>query len=98
MIDAEFYYFEPYMKFAADEWLVFLNAEYIDTLERTDIITHKPDPVKKWQYGGGFNWLPIPNARLRLTYLYHDYIDETDTIAGQKRDYNVIDFSTAVAF
>ncbi len=98
VLDAEFYYFEPYVKFAEDRWLFFLNAEYIDTLERTDVITHLPDPVKKWQYGGGFNWLPIPNARLRLTYLYHDYIDETDTISGQERDYNVIDFSTAVAF
>jgi len=98
VLDAEFYYFEPYVKFAADQWLFFLNAEYIDTLERTDVLTHLPDPVKKWQYGGGFNWLPIPNARLRLTYLYHDYIDETDTINGQERDYNVIDFSTAVAF
>lgn len=98
VLDAEFYYFEPYMKFAEDRWLFFLNAEYINTLERTDVVTHLPDPVKKWQYGGGFNWLPIPNARLRLTYLYHNYIDEADTISGQERDYNVIDFSTAVAF
>ncbi len=98
VLDAEFYYFEPYVKFAKDRWMFFLNAEYIDTLERTDVFTHLPDPVKKWQYGGGLNWLPIPNARLRLTYLYHDYIDETNTISGQERDYNVIDFSTAVAF
>lgn len=97
-LDAEFYYFEPYVKFAEDRWLFFLNAEYINTIERADIITGLPDPVKKWQYGGGFNWLPIPNARLRLTYLYHDYLDETDSINGQERDYNVIDFSTAVAF
>ncbi|MES2803791.1 MAG: hypothetical protein V4654_14960 [Bdellovibrionota bacterium] len=96
--DAEFYYFEPYVKFAEDRWLFFLNAEYIDTLERTDFATHIPDPVKKWQHGGGFNWLPISNARLRLTYLYHDYIDEADMISGQERDYNTIDFSTAVAF
>lgn len=98
VIDAEFYYFEPYMKFAEDQWLFFLNAEYIDTLERTDFATHVADPVKKWQYGGGLNWLPIPNARLRLTYLHHDYLDETDMISGQQRDYDTIDFSTAVAF
>lgn len=98
VLDAEFYYFEPYFKFAEDRWLFFINAEYIDTLERTDVFTRLPDPVKKWQYGGGFNWLPIPNARLRLTYLYHDYLDETDMISGQERDYNTIDFSTAVAF
>lgn len=98
VLDAEFYYFEPYVKFAEDKWLFFLHAEYIDTLERTDISTRIADPVKKWQYGGGFNWLPISNARLRLTYLYHDYIDETDMIGGQERDYNTIDFSTAVAF
>ena len=97
-LDSEFYYFEPYVKFAKDEWLFFLNAEFVNTPERTDIITRIPDPVKSWQYGGGFNWLPIPNARLRLTYLFHDYLAETDTLKGQERDYHTIDFSTAIAF
>lgn len=98
VLDAEFYYFEPYVKFKEGEWVIFLNAEYIDTLARTEVLTSISDPVKKWQYGGGLNWLPISNARFRLTYLYHDYVDEADSIGGQKRDYNVIDFSTAVAF
>ena len=97
-LDSEFYYFEPYVKFAGNEWLFFLNAEYINTLERTDVITRIADPVKSWQYGGGFNWLPLANARLRISYLYHDYIDETDTLKGQERDYSAIDFSTAIAF
>lgn len=97
-LDSEFYYFEPYVKFTKDEWLFFLNAEFVNTPERTDVTTRIPDPVKSWQYGGGFNWLPIPNARLRLTYLFHDYLAETDTLKGQERDYHTIDFSTAVAF
>lgn len=97
-IDSEFYYFEPYFKFANEQWLFFVNAEYVSTPERTDVFTRIADPVKSWTYGGGLNWLPIVNARLRLTYLYHDYIDEADRIKGQKRDYNAIDFSTAIAF
>ena len=97
-LDTEFYYFEPYYQFAEDQWLVFLNAEYIDNLARTDLLTHISDPVKKWQYAIGFNWLPLSNVRFRLTYLEHDYIDEVDTIAGVERDYKVIDFSTAIAF
>lgn len=98
VLDAEFYYFEPYIKTFEDRWVFFLNAEYVDTLARSDFATKIPDPVKKWQYGGGVNWLPISNARFRLTYLFHDYIDEASTIAGQERDYNVFDFSTAIAF
>lgn len=97
-LDTEFYYFEPYYTFAKDEWLVFLNAEHIDNLARTEILTHIPDPVKKWQYAIGFNWLPLTNVRLRLTYLNHDYIDELATVTGPERDYQVIDFSTAIAF
>ena len=96
--DTEFYYFEPYYKFVEDEWLVFLNAEYVDHLARTDLLTHIPDPVKKWQYAIGFNWLPLPNVRFRLTYLNHDYIDELDAATEPERDYEAIDFSTAIAF
>lgn len=97
-LDTEFYYFEPYYEFVENQWLFFLNAEYVDNLARTDLLTHISDPVKKWQYAVGLNWLPLTNARFRLTYLNHDYIDELDTVAGRERDYNAIDFSMAIAF
>lgn len=97
VLDNEIYYIEPYMNLT-EQWVIFLNTEYIDTPARTDYFTGIPNPVKKWRCAAGFNWLPIANARFRVVYLFHDYIDEADSIAGQERDYQAIDLSMAVAF
>ncbi|AZZ35514.1 hypothetical protein CIK05_01420 [Bdellovibrio sp. qaytius] len=97
-LDPETYYFEPYYKFNDGHWLAYVNIEYIKMPLRVDAATQKPDPIEKRFYGAGVNWLPMPAIRLRLGFLKHDYINETDTINGQKRDYTQTEFSTAVAF
>jgi hypothetical protein len=92
----ESYYIEPYYNFEDGEWVVFLAADYINNPVRT--VGTVPDPYEVWRYGGGVNWLPIPNTRFRLSYLANDYLNSTDEIAGQGRDYYTVDFSVGVAF
>ena len=97
-LDAESYYVEPYMKFADGEWLAYVSTDYLSVPARLDPFTRAPDPIKIWEHSIGVNWLPIPNARIRLGYVRYDFVGETDTINGQKRDWNSIDFSAGIAF
>lgn len=92
------YYIEPYFNFLNNKWLVYTNLEYLRSLEQVDIATLKPNAFEKMHYGAGINWIPLPVARIRLGYLKHDYLYETDSINGQKRDYETFEFSTALAF
>ena len=96
--DAIAYYVEPYYKFLENKWLVFISAEYLRSLEQLDIMTLQPDPFEKMHYGAGVNWIPLPTIRIRLCYLKHDYLKEYDSIDGQRRDYETIELSTALAF
>ncbi len=97
-LSAKSYYFEPYYKLFEGRWVVFVNIEYIKLPTRVDAATQTPEPIEKRFYGAGVNWLPLPTTRLRLNYLKHDYIKETDSIDGQKRDYAQVELSMAVAF
>lgn len=90
------YYVEPYFRFYDEKWLVYGVADYINN--RSHTVGAVADPYEKRAFGGGLNWLPIPTARFRLGFLSHDYIEDTDTIAGQRRDYTSLDFSTGLAF
>lgn len=90
------YYFEPYYILAEGKWLVYAAADYLDN--PTHAVGAVSDPYKKWLYGVGVNWLPVSNARFRLGVLSHDYIGDSESISGQKRDYYSVDFSTGVAF
>lgn len=90
------YYFEPYYVLKAGEWVVYGAADYLNDRNRT--VGGVPDPFEKWEFGGGINWLPLPNSRYRLGFLTHDYLGDTDTLAGQKRDYLSVDLSAGIAF
>lgn len=96
--DSESYYLEPHYRFLDNKWLVFLDVQYLKLPLRIDAATQIADPIEKRFYGGGVNWLPLSTIRVRLNYLKHDYINETDSIQGQKRDYDVVESSVAIAF
>ena len=97
---AESYYAEPYYTFYNGEFLIYLAADYINLPQHTVAsgFTRISDAYKKWELGGGINWLPLPNTRFRLGYLKHDYVGATAVINGQDRDCDTIDFSTGIAF
>lgn len=90
------YYAEPYVNLADGVWLVYLSADYIDNPNH--VVGAVNDAYEKWQLGAGLNWLPIPNARFRLGVFNNDYIGDTDSIGGQRRDYVNVDFSVGLAF
>lgn len=97
-VDSEAYYFEPYYKFLEDQWLVYINVEYLRSIERFDVFTQIPDPFEKLVSGVGLNWLPIPTTRYRIGYANNNYLNETDSMNGQKKDYDSIELSAALAF
>lgn len=90
------YYIEPYMNFHEGQLVVYVAADYLDHPSHINIAT--PDPFERWQYAAGVNWLPLPNARLRLGYAVNDYIGTSAVLSGQDRDYSVVDFSAGIAF
>lgn len=92
----ESYYVEPFYNLADGEWVVYAAADYINNPIR--MVGAVSDPYEVWRYGVGVNWLPIPTARFRAGILSNDYVNSTDTIAGQERDYYVIDLSAGIAF
>jgi len=94
--ELESYYVEPYWKLKEGEWVMYVTADYVHNPNRLSGAI--ADPYEIWRYGAGANWLPIPNVRLRAGILKNDYMNSTDTIAGQERDYYAIDLSAGVAF
>jgi hypothetical protein len=56
------------------------------------------DPIKKFEYGAGMNWLPTSYTRFRLAYTIMDYVGDTAAPLGVNRDFSVVDVSLAVAF
>jgi hypothetical protein len=57
-----------------------------------------PDPILKWEYGTGLNWLPTSFTRLRLGFTYYDYVGNQSVKQGQNRDFFGVDISAGVAF
>jgi hypothetical protein len=56
------------------------------------------DPIQKWEYGAGLNWLPTSFTRLRLGFTFNDYVGYHQNPAGQNRDYFGLDISAGIAF
>ena len=96
--DLEAYYVEPYYKFNENKWLVYITAEYLHEPGRRDPATRLLDPFEKRFFGGGVNWFPISNAKLRLGYLKHIYLNEQKNAGVPDKDYDTVEFSTAMAF
>ncbi|MES2857047.1 MAG: hypothetical protein V4692_14355 [Bdellovibrionota bacterium] len=97
---AHSFYFEPSYTFSEDEFLVFVAADYLDNPTATTVsgVTLVPDAFRRWLYGAGFNWIPVPFTRYRIAVLKHDYIGDTAVIADRNRDYYSLDLSAGIAF
>lgn len=93
----ESYYVEPYWNLDDGEWVLYVAADYINNPNHLAAVG-VADPYEIWRYGFGANWLPMPNVRIRAGILKNDYLNSTDTIAGQERDNYAIDLSAGVAF
>jgi hypothetical protein len=98
--DVSAFYAEPYVNFFEDRFVVFAEGDYLNfpkgVTSRGGV--NVADPYEKWIYGGGINYLPIQAIRTRLTFLVHDYVGATATVAGQNRDYYALELSMGVAF
>jgi len=89
------FYVQP-LYFLTPRWGVFGQVDYLDNvLNKTDDII---DPIKKYEYTTGVNFLPISNVRLRGEVTVHDYQGNTGTFAGVSRDYVSVQTSVVVSW
>jgi hypothetical protein len=90
------YYAEPYLKFSDGKFILYGVVDYLDS--PSQMTGSVADPFRKWQVGGGLNWLPISTTRFRLGFLMNQYKGETALMNDLNRDYASLDFSTGIAF
>ena len=90
------YYLEPYWRFHEGKYVAYVFADYLDN--PTFKVGAVADAFERWQYGGGLNWLPLPNTRFRIGYTTSKYTGNTDVINNQGRDYENVDLSAGIAF
>ncbi len=90
-------YFEPSFRLNSDEYLIYTFLDYAANT-RNESTGSRLDPLNKWEYGGGLNWLPTSFTRLRAGVTIHEYVGSRAEIDGQDRDYLSFDFSVGVAF
>lgn len=93
----ETYNAQPYVEFWNGKFLVYGVVDYMDNpvwLTQANIT----DAYKRWDMGGGVNWLPKPTMRFRLGYLVHNYVDNNSIINKQDRDYYRVDLSAGISF
>lgn len=93
-------YLEPGYYIYQEELLLYISGDYYyGTTNRTGSpLTGAFDPIQKWEYGLGVNWLPTSFTRIRFGLTYNDYIGNRQNLQGQNRDYLGIDLSAGVAF
>ncbi|MCM2351756.1 MAG: hypothetical protein NDI69_17195 [Bacteriovoracaceae bacterium] len=90
-------YLEPGVYIYEEEVLFYIFGDYaFNMVNEKD--TSSYDLYQKWEYGGGFNWLPNSLTRLRLGFTYHDYVGPRSQLQGINRDYVAVDISAGVAF
>jgi len=92
----ESYYVTPYYNLIKNTVIVYSTADYVDNPNRLTGTT--PDPYKLWSVGGGVNWLPLSNVRVRLGILNHNYVGVDSVKNGQDRDTQSVDLSLGLAF
>lgn len=90
-------YLETGMYVLKDEFLLYLFGDY-SANERNKTSSTISDPLRKWEYGGGLNWLPTSFTRIRFGVTYNDYVGIDSKILGQNRNYLSFDTSVGVAF
>jgi hypothetical protein len=90
-------HFEPEFEFFKQSVICYVFGDYLeDPFNKTGASIS--DPIKKWEYGTGVNWLPTSFTRLRLGIAYNDYVGSTAVPSGRDRDYWMGDLSAGVAF
>lgn len=88
---------EPELEFFGQSVLLYAFGDYLeDPLNETGGAFR--DPIMKWEYGSGINWLPTSYTRLRLGLAYNDYVGSNSSPLGKNRDYWMADLSAGVAF
>lgn len=93
-------YVEPGIFIMDEEILLYAFGDYLFGAQNEAVIgaSLQPDPIQKWEYGAGVNWLPTAFTRFRLGFTFHDYVGNTASPEGQNRDYFSTDVSVGVAF
>lgn len=93
-------YFEPGFWVYNEEVLFYVFGDYhYGANNRTGRGSVKiDDPIQKWEYGMGLNWLPTSFTRIRTGITYNDYVGYRSTIKSRNRDYVGVDMSVGVAF
>jgi hypothetical protein len=93
-------YVEPSFPIYRDLVLLYTFADFANSVNsRTGVANSSfPNPYRRLEYGGGFNWLPLPAARVRLGVFLFNYLGDTAVINGQDRDLVAFDLSAGVAF
>jgi hypothetical protein len=95
----ETYYAQPYYEFFGGKFLVYGVADYLDNpVWLTVVAPMVADAYKRWDVGGGLNWIPRPTTRFRLGYIDHDYVGANSSPNGQKRNYREISASAGISF
>ena len=98
--DSWSFYLMPGTWIYQEEVFIYLFADYLFGAqnETGSGSTATEDPIQKWEYGTGINWLPTSYTRFRLGFTIHDYIGGRSVIQQQNRDYFSTDISVGVAF
>lgn len=91
-------YVEPGYYILEEEVLLYVFGDYVNSSINDEGVNNESDPYRKWEYGGGVNWLPTSYTRIRLGLTYNDYTGKTGVIDGKNRDYWSYDISLGVAF
>lgn len=93
-------YVEPGFWVYNEEVLFYVFGDYIyGANNETGFGVNKiADPIQKWEYGTGLNWLPTSFTRIRFGITYNDYVGNNTHPQGQQRDYLGVDTSVGVAF
>lgn len=90
-------YVEPGVYMFDEEFLFFVFGDFLNNpVNKTNPTLL--DKYKRWEYGGGLNWLPTSYTRFRLGVTYLDYVGNQSIIEGQQRDFWSFDLSAGVAF
>jgi hypothetical protein len=94
------FYIEPDVDVHNQSVLLYAFLDYLDNPNnRTGAgLASLADPYKKWEYGGGVNWLPTSYTRLRFGLTMNDFVGNTASNFGQNRNYWNLDASAGVAF
>ncbi len=94
------YYIQPYLKLLNRKLTLHLDIDYMKNILGLTTLGNASvsDPYRKWEYGIGLNYQFLPNVKVRLGFLMHDYIDSTAVIVSQDRDYFTVSNSWGISF